>query len=379
VGERRTFQVLNAAGGFDQVEAVAQFVSSQAVLYVDEAAPAGGLTLSDLAFLAFEFDEVIHPTITGSFGSPSDLDANERIAILFTPVVNSLTARGASGFVGGFFYGLDLLDREGSNRAEVFYALVPDPSGEFSDARPKDLVLDVTPAILAHEFQHMIHFNERVLKLEAETTEALWLSEGLAQMAEELVALAFESFGNTAAVERYRKGNRVRARRYLAAPERVSLIVATGAGTLEERGAGWLHLLYLWDREGLNVLRRLTATTRTGVDNVTAQVGRPWPELLSDWLAALYSDGQGVSSYSFEYPTVDLRTLLKVTGGAYPLTPEVLGSSDFARTGSLWSSSGGHYIVVPPSGGFVAVRLAGADGGNASEDALLRLRVVRLF
>ena len=189
VGHTRTFQVFNADSEFDEVNAVAKYVGARAALYVDEKAPGGGLSTSDLADFGRRFDEVIYPTVRNAFGDESDLDGNQRVVILFTPTVNSLTPRGSTGFVGGFYYGIDLLpDREGSNNGEIFYSLVPDPAGEFSDARPKQNVLEVTPAVLAHEFQHMVHFNERVLVLEAASTEALWLSEGLAQMAEELVA-----------------------------------------------------------------------------------------------------------------------------------------------------------------------------------------------
>ena len=378
VGSKRSFKVLNAQGRFDDVLAGVRLVSAQAVLYLDESAPGGGFTDAELAAFAATFDGLIHPTVTGAFGAPSDLDANERVAILFTPSVNRLTPPKSDGFIGGFFYGLDLLDREGSNRGEIFYAMVPDSAGRFSDARPRDVVLRVIPAILAHEFQHMVHFNQRILKLGAEGTEALWLSEGMAQMAEELVALALEGRGDRAGAEEYRAGNRIRARRYLADPGAVSLIVATGQGSLEERGAGWLHTLYLWDGfGGAGVLARLTRTTLTGTANVAAATGKPWPDIFADWASALYADNLG-DPYPFEYPSVDLRDLLR-TQSPYPLAPETLGASDFERSGSLWSSSARHYIVIPPTSGFIALRMAGEAGGNAPVEAALRLRVVPLF
>lgn len=377
-GSRRTFRVLNAQGRFDDVRAVARLVGRQAVLYVDETAPGGGYTEAELAAFSATFDDVIHPTVTRAFGALSDLDDNERVAILFTPSVNRLTPAGSDGYVAGFFYGLDLLDREGSNRGEVFYAMVPDSAGVFSDARPRDVVRRIIPAILAHELQHMIHFNERVLKLGAPGTEALWLSEGLAQMAEELVARVLEEAGQSAAAEEYRVGNRIRARRYLADPGAVSLIVGTGQGSLEERGGGWLHALYLWDRRrDQDVLGRLTRTTLTGTANVTAVVGMPWRDLLADWMAALAAEGPA-DRYPFNYPTVGLRTLLR-NQGPYPLSPETVGSSDFTRAGLLWSSSARLYIVVPPPGGFVALRLGGDAGGNAPVEAALRLRVIPLL
>ncbi|MHB1192604.1 MAG: hypothetical protein ACYC6F_06105 [Longimicrobiales bacterium] len=378
VGSRRTFKVLNSQGRFDDVQASVRLVSGQAVLYVDDAAPGGGFTEAELSAFARTFDDVIHPTVTRAFGTPSDLDANERVAILFTPAVNRLTPSQSDGFIGGFFYGLDLLSREGSNRGEVFYAVVPDSMGRFSEPRPRELVLRVVPAILAHEFQHMVHFNQRVLQSRAEGTEALWLSEGMAQMAEELVARTLQASGLLAAAEEYRAGNRTRARKYLADPSAVSLIVASGQGSLEERGAGWLYTLFLWDAAGgEELLKRLTRTTLTGAANVAAATGRPWAAIFADWAAALYADGLG-GRYPFEYPTAQLRDLLREPG-PYPLAPESLGGSDFLRSGSLWSSSARHYIVIPPASGYVALRLGGAAGGNAPAEAALRLRVVPLF
>jgi len=362
VGSKRTFKVLNARGTFDEVQAGVRMVSDQAVLYVDNTAPGRGFTDGELEKFSATF---------------ADLDGNERVAILFTPAVNRLTARKADGFIGGFFYGADLLDREGSNHGEIFYAMVPDSTGQFSDPRPRDVVLRVIPAILAHEFQHMVHFNERVLVRKAESTEALWLSEGLAQMAEELVARALEQGGNVAQAEEYRSGNRTRARRYLADPGAASLIVATGQGSLEERGAGWLHALYLWDRgKDQDVLARLTKTTLSGTANVAAVTGMAWKEVFADWSAAVYADGAG--HYPFDYPSVRLRDLLR-TAAPYPLAPETLGPGDFSRSGSLWSSSARHYIVVPPASGFLALRLGGEAGGNALADGAFRLRVVPLY
>ncbi len=380
VGDKRSFKVLNSANGFDDVTAVARVVSDQAVIYVDERAPASGYTDLDLQEFAASFDDVIYPTDTEAFGVPSDLDGNDRVVILFTPTVNGLTPRNSTSFVGGFFYGLDLLDREGSNHAEIFYAIVPDPEGIYSDPRQKDRILQVVPAILAHEFQHMIHFNERVLKLGAPRTEALWLSEGLAQMAEELVGLAYARRRDFVQAQRFRDGNEDRARRYLAHTDSASLIVGTGQGTLEERGAGWLFTLYLWDVwQESGILGQLTRTTRTGTDNVAWVTGEPWPLIFSDWGAALFLDGVATGPFPFEYPTVDLRTRLGAAPGPYPLSPELIEDGNFTRDGSLWSSSFKHYIVIPPTAGGTVLRLGDGDGGNAPAEAGLRLRVVRIY
>ncbi len=376
VGEQRTFQVFQSVGNFTEVTAEARFVGARAALFVDEDAPAGGFTQADLQLFSERFDDFIHPTVTSAFGGESDLDDNDRVVILFSPAVNALTPRGATGFVGGFFFGIDLVpETPGSNAGEVFYTLVPDPDGLFSDAREKEAILEIVPGILAHEFQHMVHFNQRVLLLGAEANEALWLSEGLAQYAEELVARDYGEAGDVDSEELFRDGARERSRRYLAEPEAVSVVIAAGQGTLEERGGGFLHVMYLVDRFGEAILDAMVRTTRIGVDNVEAETGTLWPELLSDWWAAIRLDETGVESAPREYPGVDLRSFLQ---DPFPLEPEVLSADGFERTGSLLSSSVEYFEVVPQAGGSLTVRIGGAGGGVIPPQAGLRVRVIRV-
>jgi hypothetical protein len=380
IGDRRVFNVLNREQSFEEVTAEVVHVGARAILYQDTTAPADGFTDSDFAAFAGDFDDVVFPAVTEVFGQPSDIDANDRIIILFTSQVNRLTAAGSNGFIGGFFYGLDLLpDRTGSNGGEIFYALVPDPQGELGEPRSKELVLRSIPAILAHEFQHMVHFNERVLVREVPTTEALWLSEGLAQMAEDVVSEVFEARGETHVAERYQLGNIQRARRYLGDPGAVSLIPITGGGTLEERGAGWLFLRYLRGQagDGNTILRALTQTRRTGISNVLAESGRSWDELLYSWSAALFLDGLSIPvDPRFAFADIDLRQAL-TQGGNYPLSPVVLGPDGFVATRSLNPSSPAFYIIRPGAGG-TALTIAGPSGLPSPDSHGLQLTLVRV-
>jgi hypothetical protein len=376
VGERRSFSVYRGPGDFARVTAEALHVGAHAALFVDVDAPAGGFTPGDLQLFSQRFDDVMHPVVTQAFGSESDLDRNERVIILFTPVVNALTPRGSAGFVGGFFFGVDLLaDQPGSNAGEIFYSLVPDPAGAFGDPRTTDRLLAVVPAVLAHEFQHMVNFNERVLRLDAASNETVWLSEALAQYAEELVARRYEAEGDGDGVALFRGGVRTRARRYLARPDTVSLIVSAGQGTLAERGGGFLFLTYLAGRYGPTLASRLTRTTLTGIENVETQTGASWPGLLRDWWAASWLDGMGVADGPLDYPDTELRPLL---GTPFPLVPEALGQADFIRSLALRSSAAAYYIVKPSTGGSSTLRIGGEEGGASAAHSLVQLRVVRL-
>lgn len=376
VGERRTFQVFRDVGVFTEVTAEARHVGARAAFFVDDDAPAGGYGPADLLALSDQFDSMVYPTVSGAFGDESDIDASDRIIVLLTPQVNVLTPRGSSGFVGGFFYGVDLLPNEtGSNAAEVIYSVVPDPAGQFSDARSRERLLEVTPAILAHELQHMVHFNERMLVRDAAAVEATWLSEALAQHAEELVARAHESIMDEDGAELFREGAVGRARRYLDGPDDVSLIISSGKGSLAERGGGFLFLLYLTDRFGASLVEDLTASVRTGVANVEAETGTEWGLLLSDWWAAVWLDGSPAESSVRSYPGLDLPSYL---GAPFPLEAEELGDFDVSRTGSMRSASAGYYIVTPDAAGSATLRLGGEAGGERLPQAGLKVRIIRI-
>jgi len=353
VGDRRQFWVINKDNRFSRVTAEVKYVSERAVFYQDIRAPAGGFSAADFAALGRLFDDPIYDVVTATFGAPSDVDGDGRIIILFTPVVNEMTPRGSNGFIAGFFYGLDLTTEPNSNRAEIFYSLVPDPNGEVGDRRATSDVLRVVPPLLAHEFQHMVHFNQRFL-LRRVGTDVLWLSEALAHMAEDIVAGALRDRGQDADAAQFAAQNLHRAGLYLANPGGASLISDEPPGSLEERGAQWLFVKYLAGHYGgTELLRALTQTTLSGVNNVTAATGRSWRSLLAEWSVALWADGapelRGVAlEPRFTYANVDLREEYARVGAPYPLQPMPLLMQDFVARDTLPAASMAYLLLIAP-------------------------------
>jgi hypothetical protein len=380
LGDKRNFKVLNIDNEFDRVTARVRYISDHSLVYLDEKVPGGGFTDLDLAALAQEFEEPVYPTITGAYGHESDLDDNDRVIILFTPSVNRLTEPGSDGFVGGFFFGLDLLEgRKGSNEGEIFYAMVPDPKGEEGPVIGKYTALSTIPAVLAHEFEHMVHFNQRILLRGAESQEALWLSEALAQMAEDLVGAVFEEAHRPAKAYQYRVGNWLRARRFLEGPGQVSALASVPPGTLAERGAGWLLLKQVSGRSGQEALLRvLVSSALTGTENLTEAVGLGWKELVADWTGSLFLDGTGVPVRpELRVSGVNLRAVLSGSDGAYPLKPMAFGEESALFSGTLWSSAPNYFIISPPVGG-VVLSASGPMGGLPETTMGLQVLVVRL-
>ena len=116
--------------------------------------------------------------------------------------------------------------------------MVPDPAGEEGPAIGRSTALNAIPAVLAHEFEHMVHFNQRILLGGAAGSDALWLSEALAQMAEDLVGDAFERAREFAKAAYYHAGNFNRARLFLRSPEEVSLWPRCRRGLWRSGGRG---------------------------------------------------------------------------------------------------------------------------------------------
>jgi hypothetical protein len=380
VGDRREFNVLARDGSFAKATAIVRAVTARAIIYVDVDADAS-LSNQDISYYGAIFDDPIYSTNVEVFGAPSDIDGNGRIIILFTPRVNELTPRNESSFVAGFFYGCDLVARSrcsGTNQAEIFYSVVPDPPpSRWGDSRSQAAVRAAVPPVLAHEFQHMIHFARRGF-----SSDVLWLSEGLAHTAEEIVGDVLHARGDIVGAVPFRNGNLDRAKRYLAAPTSTSLIGDESPGTLELRGAAWLFLKHLRGRYGGNdLLRRLTSTTRSSVANVTQETGQDWGTLVTDFGIALWLDGApqltAPIDARYQFTGFDLRTFL----GSFPLTPPSLEWGDFTATANPASAAQAYYRLTTPSDGsgqqlnFV---LAGQRGAPFSAGSGMRLSVVRV-
>ncbi|HUP89589.1 MAG TPA: IPT/TIG domain-containing protein, partial [Longimicrobiales bacterium] len=382
VGNRCDFSVINKDDKFETVTAEVKAVGTRAVIYQDIKAPANGLTAADFTALVSQFDDPIYTTDIATYGPPSDIDSNGRIIILLTPVVNSLTPRGSNGFIAGFFYACDLVSRSacsGTNSAEVFYALTADPGGTFGDARSRDGVIRALPPVLAHEFQHMINFGQR----NNNTIDALWLSEGMAHNAEDVVGDEYERRGDVSNAALFRSQNTNRGNRYLRATATTSLLSEEDV-SLELRGGGWLFVKYLEGRYGKAMLQKLTQSTLSSVANVTTQTGRSWSGLLSDFAVALYADdnpelvGATVNPI-YSFPNMNIRNRLGNFDGSYPIRPTVYGFADFMHRETLEASS--HSYVQVQAGvasNTLSLTFTGQRGGAFAINAAPQMTVMRI-
>jgi len=326
-------------------------VLNKTIVLSDVTSPAGGFTNQEMIDFGTAFDTLGYGLDTLNFGTPTDIDGNGRVAILFTPSVNSIPAP-AGAVVGGLFAGRDLelvTTCVASNEGEMFYMPVPDPNqtinGNYADKTEVGRAILPT---LVHEFQHLINAGRRQYINNAPTAEEIWLNEGLSHIAEEL--LYYRISGNTPAsnidltviqssqaqidaINTYQFDNLVRAGLYMRAPETNSPYGQTDL--LEMRGAIWQLLRYSADRKGgveTNTWKALVNTTASGQANFNAVFGNIITNA-RDWAVAQFADDAGLGlAANFTNPSWNFRSVLPVIFPPYPLLTHPLASTPVTLT-----------------------------------------------
>ncbi|HEX2207812.1 MAG TPA: hypothetical protein VHG93_09015, partial [Longimicrobium sp.] len=333
-------------------------VSQRAVVVADTANPAGGFTEADYQHVAATFDSLIYPVNVTAFGEPTDVDQNGRVTIFFSRVVNELTPRNVNYIVGGFFYGRDLFPRAadadfdegcpGSNYAEMFYLLAPDPTGVVNgNVRSAEDVRQSTLGVVGHEFQHLINASRRLYVVPGVTgnnwNEAVWLNEGLSHIAEELLFYhrtqlgPRQNLGNgilaqgtvtRAAFLEFEQQNEGRYGEYLANPETNSPY--ENGDDLAVRGAAWAFLRYVADRRDGNdtqLWNALVNNEKVGLANLQEILGQDPIPLVRDFAVSVYTDDavSGIPAI-FTQRSWNHRSIWSSTSGGFPLLVRPLTS-----------------------------------------------------
>jgi hypothetical protein len=378
-------------------------VSQYAVIVADQGNPVGGFSDAEYASFAADFDTLVYPVLTDNFGSPSDLDANGgRSIIFFTRAVNEMTPAGATYYIGGFFFGRDLLPRAsctGSNVAEMFYMIVPDPNGVVNgNVRSKDFVQRITTGIIGHEFQHLINGAKKIENGQQYFAEDVWMNEGLSHIGEELLFYRTSGLSPRTNITRatltasqrrvdaflgYGISNFGRFDEFLTDPETQSPYADDDE--LATRGAAWSLLRYAADRKGgdeKSFWRALVGARVFGTSNLNQQTGIPTAEIVRDWAVANYADDiGGATDAEFTHPSWSFRSVFEaLTDGQNPHGPLALKmrplTDNVANGASLTGGGAAYYRFGVASGteGNVSVTTQGAAPPAAVELALVRTR-----
>ncbi len=281
VGAQQVFHAGNQDTNdqFD-VDATVQYATDHAYFWIQDGV---NYDPTDLQFLAETFENRIYPINREFFGSEWNpgIDGDPHIYILY--------AEGLGDSIAGYFSSVDSLHplvREDSNGHEMFY-FNADTVG-FDEL--------FTYGVLAHEFQHMIHWN-------LDRDESSWINEGLSELASHL-----NGFGTA-----------IRHPIYTEDPDR-SLNDWDPDDPGPNYGAASLFMLYFLDRYGKDLTQDLVAHSANGLESldlVLSEAGITDPltgepagadEVVRDWMIANYLDDRSVADGRFGYSDYsDLR------------------------------------------------------------------------
>jgi hypothetical protein len=377
-------------------------IGTNIIIIADTMNPVNGPTTADYEAIADTFDLLVYPTIQGNFGEFEDIDGNDRVIAFYTRAVNELTPEGSSSFVGGFFFSRDLFQAQfcaTSNVGEMFYMLAADPTGEVNNnPRSVAFIKSITMGTLAHEFQHMINASIRLWFNDA-PFEEVWLDEGLAHIAEELVfyqATGESPRNNIGIVEltsvqlitdyfsQFGIANFDRFREWLIAPHAAGLFEADDE--LATRGAAWAFLRYAADRRGgtdSDFWSGLLDTQEVGLDNLAAELATdplPW---MRDFATANYGDDAGIgAAATHSHPSWNFREIyenLDYDPGpscscAYELDARDPSNGIADDVTLVEGGAAGYFRVGVSSGAFAGITLRSA---GAVPPGTLKVAVIR--
>jgi hypothetical protein len=411
---------------FDAVDvtAVVRWNGSGSIWLEDVTNPGGGLSGSDYAQLAGQFDSRILPVLVDHFGEPTDLDANGRIVILITQEVNRF------GGILGFVSSADLFPASGpnscpaSNEGEFYYSVTPDPDGVITPTSDRPSIQltvaefrSLTPQLAAHEAAHIIQLGRRLhLTPGAQEFPTIWELEGGATLAEEVVG-----FAELGLQPRQNHGFQVAWNPNETEPTTwfrnrfIDLALYYGFQTPEIRtpgapaacgwlgldspaqtisgpcdysrlpyGVAWSFLRWLLDHRGAafggeeELNRRLVMATHGGFPGLEQVLGEPIPPLLARWAASLYADGRlpPGADPSLTFPTWNLRNIDQSLVATARLQPQPRGFGNFTGTQDVAAGSSHYMLVSGPTRPAHALRVRAASGGSLPPH--MQLWVVRL-
>jgi len=279
--------------GFDKLgrttmSATLRHIGENAYFYVDDGYWNGiGFTernnlLTGIQQLASDFDTNIYPTETSFWGQEAKpgVDGNNRITILLEQLKQGN---------GGYFStsnGYPKISAPDSNEREMVVISIESVSSLY------------TKIFLAHEFQHLISFNQKELLRDA--TEDVWLNELRSEYSVTLTG--YNNVFSNSNLER-------RAETFFSNPSdsltewpNVSLDYSSVALLAE----------YISDQYGVGFLRETLQTNLAGISSInnalaSRGVSDRFADVFAEWLAANYINNGSVDS-KFTYSNTGLKS-----------------------------------------------------------------------
>lgn len=313
------------------VRATLRYVSDYLYFWIENGVD---YDVRDLQHLAETFDSQIYPTNREFFGSEwtPGVDNDPRLYILY--------ARGLGGSVAGYYSASDQYHpdaRQYSNAHEMF----------FISADLVSLSSQSIEGVIAHEFQHMIHWYQ-------DRNEEVWLNEGFSELA--MFLNGYDTGGTEYS--------------YTSDPDLQLNTWPATSDTYPHYGAAFLFVAYFLDRFGEEAAQAIVAHPENGLESIQAvlssigatdvRTGRPVgvDDVFAEWVITSFINDPGVEDGRFAYRRYAQAPQAGITEEILDCSPEwetrdvSQYGADYIRIGcagdtTLWFEGLSEVRVVP--------------------------------
>ena len=219
---------------------------------------------------------------TEVFGDAPDVDGDPRIVILLTDIPQDAAAASGTSFYSGYFYGVnqsldDPFDfgggvKQRSNKTEMLYVNTRYVAYEDPDPDVEKYFRDVVKSTVAHEFQHLIQYDNDPLEITA-------INEGLSEYASFICGYGLRPVAG-----------------YVSRPN-VDMFTWQKYGvSLDDYARVALWTYYLGNRFGDDFIRALSTNPQAGLAGLDAALAQfsagTFGEVFNDFVTALYLEGR---------------------------------------------------------------------------------------
>lgn len=271
VGDSATFWIAEQAGkSYFKIDATLRHIGQHAAWWIEDGA---SYDRDDLAAAAKKFDEHTYPTNRHYFGEEwfPGIDNDPRIHI-----VNGQLSPG----IGGYYSSSDEYPNAinpHSNQREVIYI-------NLEAYRPGDERYD---AVIAHEFQHMIHWHN-------DPNESTWVDEGLSEL-----AVYLNGYGQERWASVFTREPDTQLNAWTDKPN------TAGA----HYGASYLLMRYFAQRFGPERVRALVASNESdmmGFDVALTDAGLSFDDVFRDWVVTNYLNDKSIANGRYLYQDISI-------------------------------------------------------------------------
>lgn len=338
-GQTKTFFINKAydVKNRTKVQATLKVVSKKAYFYIGNSWYDGltkkekGEVDKNLKTLSQEFDNKIYPTLTSTYGTEwkPGIDSDYHITILFHQIKKG---------VGGYFNSGDeysKIQNRDSNEREMVYL------------NARYIVFPIIKSYLAHEFTHLITFNQKD-RLRG-ISEDIWLNEARADYSPSLMGYDQEYQGSNL---------QQRVREFISSP---SDSLTEWNNQQSDYGVINLFTQYLVEHYGIAILADSLKSQKTGIVSINYALKKngskeDFFQIFTDWTITVFLNNCGLGE-KYCYKNKNLKNF-KISPSLIflPSTQKTEVSLDYSI--KRWA---GHWYRIMGEGGNLELEFNGAD------------------